>query len=326
MACISDGFLGFADQGCGGCSLDLWEFASLVQSWPLLFEFLVDHGVLLSEMRCGNCGAVIELAEDSEYFSCQRRTGTDLNKSVERERCRFKKSFRHGTWFSRSCLSVSDICKITYMFLVLRRPSNQFIQRHCHVSQKTVQEWSHFCREVMLSLYLTECLGKIGGAGSIVEIYGANVGKPKYKSRRGRSDEELWVFGGIERNTNRIFVIPVEVLTSKSLMCMIEEFIMPGTTLMSDYWQTFDCLSDHDFERFHVNRNMNFIGLDSGANTSRIERLWCDIRNNIPRCGLRTPHFVGYLAEFMFRRRFPDERERMHHFLLAVKKAYPLSK
>ncbi|XP_063221900.1 uncharacterized protein LOC134530721 isoform X1 [Bacillus rossius redtenbacheri] len=326
MACVNESVVGLMDQGCGGCSLDLWEFTSLVQSWPLLFEFLVDHGVLLSEMRCGQCGAVLELAEDSEFFRCQRLTVTRFNKKVKRVRCRFKRSFKHGTWFSGSCLSISNICRITYLFLAMRRPGSHFIRSHCHVSQQTVQDWSHFCREVMLSWYVGESVGKIGGAGSIVELYGANVGKPKYKSRRGRSDEELWVFGGIERNTNRIFVIPVEVLTSKSLMCMIEEFIMPGTTLMSDCWQTFDCLSDHDFERFHVNLSMNFIGLDSGANTARIERLWCDIRNNIPRCGLRTPQFVGYLAEFMFRRRFPDERERMHHFLLAVKKAYPLPK
>ncbi|KAJ8887764.1 hypothetical protein PR048_013982, partial [Dryococelus australis] len=47
-----------------------------------------------------------------------------------------------------------------------------------------------------------------------------------------------------------------------------------------------------------------------------------DVRHDIPRYGRRTLHFVECLSEFMFRRRYSDQRERMHYFLLTAGELY----
>ncbi|KAJ8881205.1 hypothetical protein PR048_017678, partial [Dryococelus australis] len=41
----------------------------------------------------------------------------------------------------------------------------------------------------------------------------------------------------------------------------------------------------------------------------RVVCVWWDVRHGLPRYGRTTPHFVGYMLEFMFRRRYLDQRE-----------------
>ena len=49
---------------------------------------------------------------------------------------------------------------------------------------------------------------QIGGIGQVVEIDESKFGKRKYN--KGHSVEGQWVFGGIERSSEKIFLVPVE--------------------------------------------------------------------------------------------------------------------
>jgi len=94
---------------------------------------------------------------------------------------------------------------------------------------------------------------------------------------------------------------------------------------MSDCWRAYDCLSSEGFVHQTVNHSQNFVDPTSGAHTQNIERLWRDVRSGIPRFGRSEKHLVGYLAEFLFKRKFPDHRDRIHHFFWAVGELYPPS-
>ena len=72
----------------------------------------------------------------------------------------------------------------------------------------------------------------IGGEGQIVEIDEAKIGKRKYN--KGRLIEGQWIFGGIERSTNRLFIEPVCNRSADTLVNVIKKWIKPGTTIMSD--------------------------------------------------------------------------------------------
>ncbi|KMQ87177.1 putative transposase-like protein [Lasius niger] len=48
---------------------------------------------------------------------------------------------------------------------------------------------------------------KIGGEGIIVKIDEAKIGKRKYN--RGRLIDGKWIFGGFERNSKKMFIVPV---------------------------------------------------------------------------------------------------------------------
>lgn len=191
--------------------------------------------------------------------------------------------------------------------------------REIGISSKTTVDWFSFYREVLV--HHMECASKLGGPGVIVEIDEAKFGRRKYN--RGKRVDGQWVFGGIERESKRLFVIPVERRDKPTLLALIKKWIHPGSTIHSDCWKSYDCLAEEGYLHHTVNHSENFINPVDGTHTNNIERVWRDIRFTIPRFGVSKDHFPGYLAEFLFKREFRKKEERMHHFFIAAANLYP---
>lgn len=133
-----------------------------------------------------------------------------------------------------------------------------------------------------------------------------------------------WVFGGTLRSDPKvIFLEPVERRDKETLLEIIQRRIKPGTCILSDCWKSYDCLWDEGYTHFTVNHTYTFVDPDTGAHTQHIERAWREVRARIPRYGRKDAHFIGYLAEFMFKRSFPDHTVRLHEFLKAAANLYP---
>lgn len=65
------------------------------------------------------------------------------------------------------------------------------------------------CRDKEYSVFVPFLLGtKIGGKGLYVEIDESKFGRRKYY--RGHHVDGQWVFGGIQRNNGRMFLVPVK--------------------------------------------------------------------------------------------------------------------
>lgn len=75
------------------------------------------------------------------------------------------------------------------------------------LSLKTAVDWSSFCREICLKAFV-EQHQQLGGEGRTVEIDESKFGRRKFW--RGHRVEGVWVFGGIERETGRVFMETVE--------------------------------------------------------------------------------------------------------------------
>ncbi|KAI5736131.1 hypothetical protein M8J76_000299 [Diaphorina citri] len=193
------------------------------------------------------------------------------------------------------------------------------------LSSHSVTDWASFCREVLLKWQsINVDNGKIGGPGKVVEIDEAKFGRRKYN--RGRIIDGKWLYGRIERTEEKkIFLVPVEKRDSSSstLLQVIQDKIEPGTTIISDCWKAYNCLSDEGFTHLTVNHSFNFVDPDTGAHTQNIERLWREVRSHVPRFGGIEKHFDGYLAEFHFKRAFPKHTTRYHHFFKAMGILYP---
>ena len=129
---------------------------------------------------------------------------------------------------------------------------------------------------------------QLGGDNIVVEIDEAKIGKRKYN--KGRLVTGQWVFGGIERETKSLFIEPVPNRSSKTLLRVIQKWIKPDSTILSDCWKSYNCLYKKGFQHFTVNHKMNFVDPDSGAHTQNIERCWRETRANIPRYGTRKEH------------------------------------
>ncbi|XP_011858202.1 PREDICTED: uncharacterized protein LOC105555769 [Vollenhovia emeryi] len=161
---------------------------------------------------------------------------------------------------------------------------------------------------------------KLGGPDNIVEIDEAKFGKRKYNC--GRIIKGKWVFGGFERETRKIFLVPVPDRTEKTLLAFIKEWILPGTTIISDCWRSYDCLNSEGFQHLKVNHSMNFVDPETGAHTQHIERVWREVRANVPRYGVREPHLLGFLAEYLFKRVHKYE-QRLSSFFSVIAELYP---
>ncbi|XP_071578824.1 uncharacterized protein [Temnothorax nylanderi] len=235
------------------------------------------------------------------------------------KQCDYKKSAKVGTWFENSNLELATICKIIASFLMLRPPRQEDLEEELGISSSTVVDWFSFCREVC-AYWADKCSAKLGGPGRTVEIDEAEIGHRKYN--RGRLLKGNWIFGGYERESKKIFIVPVEDRTEETLLACIKEWIMPGTTNLSDCWKSYNCLNSEGFQHLTVNHTYNFVDPDTGAHTQHIERVWREVRANIPKYGTRSYHVEGYLFKFLFKHAHP-RAERLDNFFDVIAQMYP---
>lgn len=116
-------------------------------------------------------------------------------------------------------------------------------------------------------------------------------------------------FGGYDKDSQ---VIPVPNRTTATLLNVIKANILPGSTIISNCRKAYNCLDMEGFQHLTVNHSYNFVDPDTGAHTQNIERTWREVRSNIPRYGHRELHIDGYIAEFYFKRKYPDHTQRFH--------------
>lgn len=117
---------------------------------------------------------------------------------------------------------------------------------------KACTDWASFSREVVFDHVITRGT-PIGGEGVIVEIDESKFGRRKYN--RGHRVEGQWVFGGVERDTGRVFMVPVEKRDKDTLLRIIKKWILPGSIVISDCWKAYDCLESEGYKHLTVNLN-----------------------------------------------------------------------
>ena len=79
---------------------------------------------------------------------------------------------------------------------------------------ETLVDWYNLCREVCSEVIGSQKV-KVGGPGKVVEIEESKLGKRKY--HKGRRKDGVWVFGGIERDSNNCFLTTVEDRSANTL-------------------------------------------------------------------------------------------------------------
>lgn len=132
-------------------------------------------------------------------------------------------------------------CKFPVMRLQLR------------VTDKTLTDWSSFCREVTYDMMVINKT-KLGGYGHIVEIDESKFGRRKH--HRGHRVEGQWVFGGYERETGKCFMVPVENRNATTLLAVIKDWIKPGTTIISDCWKVIYLYIHLNYKYYKLRTNL----------------------------------------------------------------------
>ena len=87
-----------------------------------------------------------------------------------------------------------------------------------------------------------------------MEIDESKFGKRKYN--RGRMVKGQWVFGGVERGSKNFFLVAVDDRSQETLLPIIQEWILPGTTIISDCWKSYSRLKVKRFFQSNLKIDM----------------------------------------------------------------------
>ncbi|KAF8789164.1 putative transposase-like protein like [Argiope bruennichi] len=241
---------------------------------------------------CGECGQDMVLTE-------RKDRGDGVNWVCRREGHYCKLSIRANSWFENSRMDLSKVLLATAMWV--KGCTHSFITEEADIARQTTTDGMSFCREVCVCMLVNKSvtLGG-GGAGKIVEIDESKFGKRKYN--KGKRVEGAWVFGGVERDSNKCFMAVVPVRTSETLISVLKEWVLPGSTVMSDCWKAYDCLASEAFVHLTVNHSLTFKDPDTGAHTNSIEGTWGACKRSLKGTRKVKDGMDGYLAEYIWRR------------------------
>lgn len=277
-----------------------------------LIGWLMNEGMIASKRACPVCGENMELVEctdrsDGYKWECRKRANNKRHKSTV--------SIRKGSWFEQSNLTLEEIIKFTYWWS--EGLTQEQIKKQLHINANTAVDWDMFCRETC-EVTIQKKSEKIGGEGKVVQIDESKVGKRKY--HRGHRVEGQWVFGGIEEDSRRCFLVAVEDRSEATLLPITKDWIEPGTLIVSDCWKSYHNLNKHGYSHQTVNHSKEFVNKD-GYNTNKMEGHWRHMKVSLPVFGTRKDMYSSYLAEFIWRH-VNKEKDLFATFLNDVKTLY----
>ena len=174
-----------------------------------------------------------------------------------------------------SVLQNSNISYRTFILILNSFAENVVISRAAEsigVSESTVRHFYLILREQIAADVRSS--SRIGGPGTIVEVDEAKFGKRKFN--KGRPVPGSWLLGGIQRGTDSCFltICPENVRDEPTLTDLIKQWVLPGTTVLTDGWRAYWNLNDHGFVHFDVKHCRNFVDPATGTHTNTIEGMW----------------------------------------------------
>lgn len=288
---------------------DVWSLNALLQETSdndRALRWCASRQLINNTVVCNLCGGFCTLhrnnrCRDGWFWVCQICTKTS-------------KSLRDKSIFSSSCLRIQQI--LTLIFIWCCDDLQQRMAREAGVSKHAAIYWCDLFRN-QCTLWLDNHYEGIGGTDDNGEAIIVEIGECKFfdqKYQRGQHKKELWVFGGIERESGKCFLVQVPDRTTRIIESCIKENILPGTHIVSD-----ECTSYANIERIdmgiyqhsvvvHQKDSRSVDSNDSFNHTRNMDNLWMRIKNKLKRqFGTHQKFFISYLHEFIYREHHRDD-------------------
>ncbi|XP_066921897.1 uncharacterized protein [Clytia hemisphaerica] len=276
-----------------------YNFYNLMQS-PIFNQWLRKNKLLTDHLECEKCdGRQCTLMKrvkhiNGESFRCKGSNSHEY-------------SIRKFSFFENTKYAIQDVLAFVLEFCL-----SSTMKRNSKVTGvsygKTSVDYCSYIREICVE-YVWKCQSKMKFTGT-VEIDESLFGR-KIKDNKGKKrNPQVWIFGLVERETNRIIMYPVESRNEETLLPLIKRHCMPGTTIFSDGWSAYQNLNDHGYEHFSVIHKKAFSAtyknVNTGriikVNTNRIEGAWGHAKNHFRKIyGASRKTFYAHLCEIMWR-------------------------
>ena len=289
--------------------LNLFCLTKATESDTDTIKFCKEIGLFQGDISCPNCGTNL-----TTLYKFKNRSSNTFRYQCNKRSCRRKGvkntvTLRANTWFNEARISIRKSLFMTYCFIhqmsykdTMRETAITCndLGEYIETSRETVCDYKRYCRDVCFNIVSEMSVTKIGGYGLTVEIDESKFSKTKY--HKGRHIKGQWIFGAICRETREFFVVPVDKRDSATLIPIITSKVFEGSTIISDCWKSYDCLSQHDFKHLKVNHKYNFVDPKTLAHTQNIENLWWQIKRQLPETYTKHEQLYLHLSEYMWRR------------------------
>jgi IS1 family transposase len=306
-----------------GVLQEVWNFANLipcVQSNRASMEWLACRRLLRNELRCAGCNLQCRLHAHADNIDGYR---------WKCPACAARKSVRDGSFFTGSHLTLQQIVIVVYCWS--RDMPQKDIMREADIDKKTTIDWCNFLREECETCLINnpEEIGGIDANGDAMEV---EIDESKFfhrKYHRGLWRQGHWVFGGVERLTGHCFLLEVPDRRAATLENLVEQFILPGTHIISDGWAAYanlDQIAHGVYTHSVVVHQRNFVDPnDPTVHTNLVENMWMRAKRKLRRqFGTSEELFPSYLHEFQFRNRFRDD-DAFGRILCTIATNYPVA-
>ncbi|KAL7645190.1 UNVERIFIED_CONTAM: hypothetical protein RMT77_003575 [Armadillidium vulgare] len=236
--------------------------------------------------------------------------------------CNLHISVRKDTWLEGSKISLMTILKFIYSW-TRELASVEFSKKELRISSKSTVKFNNCLREVCATTLLKQPRS-LGGEDKIVEIDETYFSKRR--NEEGKMVPDQWVFGGICRETEEVFLCPVPEITEEAIIECIKNNIKPGTTIISDCqpsYKNIGYIEDYHYKHIMINNNEDDVDPTINANIQSIENIWFILNErNKKHCGTVRQMFNSYLSEFVWRRRYAN-KDLFVNILKDIASCYP---
>jgi transposase-like protein len=107
-----------------------------------------------------------------------------------------------------------------------------------------------------------------------------------------------WVFGGVERESGRTFLVPVTNSSADTLMTFLRAWVEPGTTVISDSWAAYRDLDAQGYTHRTVNHTISFVN-EKGDHTNTIQSKWGHVKAKL-RDYKKAEDYIYHFAHYLF--------------------------
>ena len=274
--------------------------------------WLRQHGLLATDRSCNVCGNGCNQIRDSKRkdgcrWRCQNR---DWKKDV---------SIRDGSFFgSDTKLELKQVLDLLYLY-AYEGASTASLMRECRMASEAIVNWRNYVRDIFAEYFIRHPL-QIGGPGHTVEIDESAF--VRRKANVGRMVNTQWVFGGINVETKHGFLVAVPQRDAATLLPILQQYVLPGTTVVSDLWAAYNTIGNMGYQHLTVNHSLHFVDPQTHATTNHVESMWSRAKQRNKReCGTNRTQLDSYLIEFMWRQQF--NRDPFETLLTHIRDVYP---
>lgn len=274
--------------------VSLTQLSAHIQNPANALQLAFSSGVFKNAQTCASCGSTMTLQHysDAPDGVCWRCPG-----------CRKRLSVRTGSILHDSKLALPELFTFAHQWAHDRLVKDT--RTEVPVASATATRLMH--KLVAACQQWCKRDGRtIGGVDHIVELDETQLSRKKHDKGRAIPGSDVWIFGGIDRDTKDVFVQRVDRRNAKTLIPIIEKNVGVGTQIETDSWRSYDKL-DHlgkvpQYTHESVNHRYNYVDPDTGAHTQNIERLWRDFKQKKKmQYGIRGTEIDGYCYEFTWK-------------------------